>query len=96
LDGTTRRYSRTDSNFGGKLTLSELRDDPGDWGNNDILMNHASVNFDRAGFQRDLNVVFNVVFPIDRLREFAPDGRSAALHPLSIPSVGIRSDRSES
>jgi D-proline reductase (dithiol) PrdB len=36
----------------------------------DILMSHVSINFDRAGFQRDLNVVY----PIDRLRELAADG----------------------
>jgi D-proline reductase (dithiol) PrdB len=39
------------------------------WNNNDILI-HVSINFDRAGFQRDINVVY----PIDRLREFATDG----------------------
>ncbi|NKB56684.1 MAG: selenoprotein B glycine/betaine/sarcosine/D-proline reductase [Alphaproteobacteria bacterium] len=36
----------------------------------DILMNHVSVNFDRTGFQDDVNIVF----PIDRLREMAADG----------------------
>ena len=36
----------------------------------DILMSHVSVNFDRTGFQRDLNVVY----PIDRLRELAAEG----------------------
>ncbi len=36
----------------------------------DILMSHVSINFDRAGFQRDLNVVY----PIDRLCELADDG----------------------
>lgn len=36
----------------------------------DIVMSHVSINFDRYGFQRDLNVVF----PIDRLREFAAAG----------------------
>jgi D-proline reductase (dithiol) PrdB len=30
----------------------------------------VSINFDRAGFQRDINVVY----PIDRLRELAADG----------------------
>jgi D-proline reductase (dithiol) PrdB len=33
-------------------------------------VSHVSINFDRAGFQRDLNVVY----PIDRLREFAAEG----------------------
>jgi len=36
----------------------------------DILMSHVSINFDRAGFQRDPNVVY----PIDRLRELEADG----------------------
>jgi D-proline reductase (dithiol) PrdB len=36
----------------------------------DILLSHVSINFDRAGFQRDLNVVY----PIDRLRELAAEG----------------------
>jgi D-proline reductase (dithiol) PrdB len=33
-------------------------------------MSHVSINFDRTGFQRDLNVVY----PIDRLRELAAEG----------------------
>ena len=33
-------------------------------------MSHISVNFDRTGFQQDLNVAF----PIDRLRELAAGG----------------------
>lgn len=36
----------------------------------DILMSHISINFDRAGFQRDINVTY----PIDRLRELAAEG----------------------
>jgi len=33
----------------------------------DIVMSHVSVNFDRTGFQQDINVVF----PIDRMKELA-------------------------
>ena len=36
----------------------------------DILMSHASVNFDRTGFQRDMNVAF----PRDRLHELRDAG----------------------
>lgn len=43
---------------------------PGDAGPGDIVMSHISVNYDRTGFQRD----WNVVFPLDRLREMAADG----------------------
>ena len=33
-------------------------------------MSHVSVNFDRTGFQRDLNVVL----PVDRLRDLVEQG----------------------
>jgi D-proline reductase (dithiol) PrdB len=45
----------------------------------ELVMSHISVNFDRTGFQQDLNVVF----PIDRLRELAAEsavGSMAAIH----------------
>lgn len=43
---------------------------PGDAMANDLVMTHVSANFDRTGFQQD----WNVVFPVDRLRELAEDG----------------------
>ena len=43
---------------------------PGDIRSDDLVMSHLSVNFDRSGFSQD----WNVVFPIDRLRELAEDG----------------------
>ena len=52
---------------------------PGDTSASELVMSHLSVNFDRTGFQQDLNVVF----PIDRLRELLADravGSMAALH----------------
>jgi len=36
----------------------------------DLLLSHVSVNFDRTGWQRDVNVVY----PIDRLNELAAMG----------------------
>ncbi len=36
----------------------------------DILMSHVSINFDRSGWQRDLNVAY----PIDRLHELTAEG----------------------
>ena len=36
----------------------------------DALISHVSINFDRAGFQRDPNVVL----PLDRLWEMADEG----------------------
>ena len=43
---------------------------PGDLRGDELVMSHSSVNFDRSGFQEDLNVVF----PIDRFRELADAG----------------------
>jgi D-proline reductase (dithiol) PrdB len=43
---------------------------PGDVDPAEILMSHVSVNFDRTGFQQDLNVCF----PIERLHELATEG----------------------
>ena len=43
---------------------------PGDTDPADVVMSHVSVNFDRTGFQQDLNVCF----PLERLREMAADG----------------------
>ena len=43
---------------------------PGDIKATDLMMTHVSTNFDHTGFQQD----WNVLFPIDRLHEFARDG----------------------
>ena len=48
----------------------EYRAVPASWPNDEILLSHVSINFDRAGFQRDINVAY----PIDRLRELAEEG----------------------
>ena len=48
---------------------SDYRVIPADTDSADLLMSHVSVNFDRSGFQEDVNVVF----PIDRLRELAAE-----------------------
>jgi D-proline reductase (dithiol) PrdB len=49
---------------------SEFRALPSDLSAAEILISPVSINFDRAGFQRDLNVVH----PIDRLKEMAIEG----------------------
>lgn len=48
---------------------------PGGTAAADLAMSHASVNFDRSGFQDDVNVVF----PIDRLKEMAAAGEVGAV-----------------
>jgi D-proline reductase (dithiol) PrdB len=49
---------------------SDYRVIPGDVASSDVVMSHISVNYDRTGFQEDINVVF----PLDRLRELEADG----------------------
>jgi D-proline reductase (dithiol) PrdB len=49
---------------------SDYRVIPGETPANELLMSHVSSNFDRTGFQQD----WNVVFPLDRLREMAAEG----------------------
>lgn len=40
-----------------------------DTSTSDLIMSHVSSNFDRTGFQQDINTIF----PLDRLRELADD-----------------------
>ena len=64
---------------------------PGDVDPGDVVMSHVSVNFDRTGFQQDLNVCF----PLQRLHDLAAEGVigsvagfhytvSGAAHPLDL------------
>lgn len=56
-----RAYQRDDTSY---------RVIPGDTRPENIVMSHSSVNFDRTGFQQDLNVCF----PLERLHELAAEG----------------------
>ena len=48
----------------------EYRAVPSAWKDEDILQSHVSINYDRAGFQRDINVAY----PIGVLRSLAAEG----------------------
>ena len=48
---------------------------PADTRPSDIVQSHASIGFDRTAFQRDINVVF----PVDRAREFVARGEIGSL-----------------
>ena len=61
---------------------------PGDVGSEDIVMSHLSVNFDRTGFQQDLNVVF----PLERFRERVSDGRLGSMGSFHYSFMGAISD----
>jgi len=60
---------------------------PGDVRAGDLVMSQFSVNFDRTGFQRDVNVVF----PIDRVRELAAEGRIGSVADFHYSFMGAGS-----
>ncbi len=57
---------------------------PGEVTAGELVMSHTSVNFDRTGFQQDINVVF----PLDRLRELAAAGEIGALGDVHYALMG--------
>ncbi len=65
---TAGLHRRDDRPFG--AGSAEYRVIPGATESADLVMSHGSTNFDRSGFQLDINTVF----PIDRLRECRDDG----------------------
>jgi D-proline reductase (dithiol) PrdB len=70
---TAGLHRRSDSTF--KPGASDYRIIPGDVAADELVMSHVSVNFDRAGFAQDANVVF----PIDHLREMETTGEIGSL-----------------
>lgn len=76
---TAGLHARSDRPFDSGGAGIDYRVIPGDAAPADLVMSHASVNFDRTGFQSD----WNVVFPLDRLKELVRDkilGAAAAFH----------------
>jgi D-proline reductase (dithiol) PrdB len=65
---TSGIHPRGDRPF--EMGSADYRIIPGDTAAADLIMSHTSVNFDRTGFQEDVNVVF----PLARLREIAHEG----------------------
>lgn len=65
---TAGLHLRSDSAF--EVGSADYRVIPGDAPAGDVVMSHISVNYDRSGFQEDINVVF----PLDRLRELQAEG----------------------
>lgn len=67
---TSGIHRRGDNSFGEGANAVDYRVIPGSIKHDELVMSHLSVNFDRSGFHQDVNVVF----PIDRLKEFVADG----------------------
>ena len=68
LISTAGLQRRGDREFA--VGATDYRVIPGDIAAGDLIMSHVSTNFDRVGFQQD----WNVMFPLDRLREFVQAG----------------------
>jgi len=63
LISTAGLHRRKDRPF--QAGASDYRVIPANTAASDLIMTHISTNFDRIGFQQDINIVF----PLDRLRE---------------------------
>lgn len=68
LVSTAGLHRRADRPF--EPGAADYRVIPADTAADDLIMTHISTNFDRIGFQQDINVVF----PLDRLRELVGRG----------------------
>jgi len=73
---------REESSF--EFIDSSYRAIPRDLNSADILMTHSSVNFDRSGFQEDINVVF----PVDRFKELETAGVIGSLADINYSFMG--------
>jgi len=62
-------HRRGDRPFGHGDARNDYRLIPNDIKASDLVMSQLSVNYDRTGFQQDINVVF----PIDRLKDLAAE-----------------------
>ena len=67
---TAGLHRRQDRPFADGVGAADYRVIPGNVDAGELVLSHLSVNFDRTGFQQDMNVVF----PIDRLQELAAEG----------------------
>jgi D-proline reductase (dithiol) PrdB len=86
-------HLRGDRPFGHGDARNDYRVIPGNVAAADLVMSQLSVNFDRSGFQQDLNVVF----PLDRLNELAAEGviGTVADHHYSFMGAGSPVTRME-
>ena len=79
---TAGLHRRDDRPF--EMGSADYRIIPGETPAGDLVMSHISVNYDRSGFQEDLNVVF----PIDRLRELEADGTIGSVSEFQYSFMG--------
>ena len=73
---------RNEENF--NFADASFRAIPAETESKNLLMTHSSVNFDRTGFQEDLNIVF----PIDRFKELEDEGFIGSLASINYSFMG--------
>jgi D-proline reductase (dithiol) PrdB len=83
---TSGLHLRTDRPFRFDTNECLYRVIPGSVQANDLVMSHISASFDRTGFQRD----WNVVFPLDRLREMKAEDTIGSLADFHYSMVTTR------
>lgn len=79
---TAGLHFRDDAAFG--LMDDGFRPISGNEDPNDLVMSHSSVNFDRSGFQDDINTVF----PLGRFRELEARGSIGSLAAVHYSFMG--------
>lgn len=79
---TAGLHRRDDRPF--KPGAQDYRIIPGDTPADEIVMSHISPNFDRTGYQADVNIAL----PIERLREMAADGEVGSVADLHYSFMG--------
>lgn len=79
---TAGLHFRDDAAFG--LVDDGFRPIAGDEDPDDLVMSHSSVNFDRSGFQEDINTVF----PLARFRELETRGHIGSLASVHYSFMG--------
>ena len=82
---TSGMHVRSDLPF--DAGAADYRIIPGDTPDSQLVMSHTSVNFDRSGFQEDVNVVF----PLERLRELNAEGMIGSVADFHYSFMGAAS-----
>lgn len=87
LISTAGLHRRDDRPFG--MGAADYRVIPGEVAPDDLVMSHISTNFDRTGFQLD----WNVMLPLQRLREMAADGEIGSVADYHYSFMGASDPR---
>jgi len=80
-------HLRDDKRFAGGE--SGYREIPDGTPAEDIIMSHVSVNYDRTGYQQDINTIF----PLDRMKELAADGTIGSVAKVHYSFMGATDPR---